>query len=83
MHRRVSVATSISSKKQVRSKADKEGKEQLGSYKVNLGTCRIAFRVHTAEQSSRAASYDPKTVRVGHGQAHGPNINNYFDIAVV
>ena len=79
----MSVATSISGKKQVRSKADKEGKEQLGSYKVNLGTCRIAFRVHTAEQSSRAASYDPKTVRVGHGQAHGPNINNYFDIAVV
>ena len=78
-----SVATSISGKKQVRSKADKEGKEQLGSYKVNLGTCRIAFRVQTAEQSSRAASYDPKTVRVGHGQAHGPNINNYFDIAVV
>ena len=79
----MSVATSISGKKQVRSKADKEGKEQLGSYKVNLGTCRIAFLVQTAEQSSRAASYDPKTVRVGHGQAHGPNINNYFDFAVV
>ena len=78
----MSVATSISGKKQVRSKADKEGKEQLGC-KVNLDTCRIAFLVQTAEQSSRAASYDPKTVRVGHGQAHGPNINNYFDIAVV
>ena len=79
----MSVATSISGKKQVGSRVETEGKEQLGSYKVDLDTCRIAFLVQTVEQSSRAASYDPKTVRVGHGQAHGPNINNYFDFAVV
>ena len=42
-----SVATSISGKKQVRSKADKAGKEQQGSYKVDLDTCRIAFLVQT------------------------------------
>ena len=64
----MSVATSISGKKQVGSRVETEGKEQLGSYKVDLDTCRIAFLVQTVEQSSSAASYDPKTVRVGHRQ---------------